>query len=309
MTTPALAGRNGRAPGMSALALADGTVVAVRTVGPVDASTTVVLHHGWTQDHTTWDDVTPLLARSLRVVRYDARGHGRSDAGPHASATLDQLADDLAEVIAAAAATGRLVLAGHSLGGPVLLAFAHRHPDLMQRVDGVALIATSGNDIGSDILGLPLAITRPVMRALPRVLGPVGRVPLRRVTRVSAALAPALRVGLFGPGAATSEDRRRTAAQVARSHPATVAALASALAGRDMSHALPSLGATRVLILGGSHDLLTPVAHSHALAAALPHATLTVYKGAGHMLPYERTAEVARAIAALAQPSAGSAAV
>lgn len=309
MTQTALAGRNGRAPGMSAVALADGTVVAVRTIGPADAPATVVLHHGWTQDHTTWDDVTPLLARTLRVVRYDARGHGRSDSGPRGSASLDQLADDLAEVIAATAATGRLVLAGHSLGGPVLLEFAHRHPDLMQRVDGIALVATSGNDIGSDILGLPLAVTRLVMRALPSVLGPAGLVPLRRVTRVPAVLAPALHVGLFGPGAATSSNRRRTAAQVARSHPPTVAALALALTGRDLSHALPSLADTRVAILGGTHDLLTPVAHSHALATALPHATLTVYKGAGHMLPYERTLEVAAEITALAQPAAGSAVV
>ncbi|WP_165872835.1 alpha/beta fold hydrolase [Nocardioides jejuensis] len=308
MTSPALSGRNGSAPGMSALALADGTVVACRTIGPADATTTVVLHHGWTQDHTTWDDVAPLLARSLRVVRYDARGHGRSDAG-RTAATLDQLADDLADVIRATAPTGRLVIAGHSLGGPVVLAFAARHPDLLERIDGLALVATSGAGIGRDILGLPSAITRPVMRVAPYVLGPATHLPLRRMTRFPAVLAPALRTGLFGPGAATAERRRRTAAQVARSHPPTVAALANALVDHDMSAELRTLGTTRVAILGGTHDVLTPVAHSHALAAALPHASLTIYKGAGHMLPYERTTEIAAEIAALAGRDAGSAAV
>jgi pimeloyl-ACP methyl ester carboxylesterase len=62
-------------------------------------------------------------------------------------------------------------------------------------------------------------------------------------------------------------------------------------------------------VLGGTHDLLTPIAHSHALAKALPHATLTIYKGAGHMLPYERAAEVATEITALARPVRDSAAI
>lgn len=303
MKAPTLAGRNGRVPGMSALGLDDGTVIAFRSTGPADATATVVLHHGWTQDHTTWDDVTPLLARTLRVVRYDARGHGHSDAGRPGTATVEQLADDLAAVIRQTAPTGSLVIAGHSLGGPVVIAFADRHPELMERVAGLALVATSGAGIGRDILGLPLLVTRPAMRLAPYVLGPVGRVPLRRMTRYPAVLSPALRAGLFGPGAATAERRRRTAAQVARSHPPTVAALARALVGHDMSAELAALGRTTVAILAGTHDVLTPVAHSHALATALPHASLTVYKGAGHMLPYERTADVAAEIAALAGPS------
>ncbi|MDO7867393.1 alpha/beta fold hydrolase [Nocardioides jiangxiensis] len=305
MTSPALARRNGRAPGMSTLALADGTVVAYRATGPVDAGTTVVLHHGWTQDHTTWDDVVPLLARTLRVVRYDARGHGRSDAG-RSAATLDQLADDLADVIRVTAPTGRLVIAGHSLGGPVVLAFAARHPDLLARVDGLALVATSGAGIGRDILGLPGRVTGPVMHVAPYVLGPAGRLPLRRVTRFPGVLAPALRIGLFGPGAATATNRRRTAAQVGRSHPPTVAALAVELVGHDMAAEIRAVGSTPVAILGGTHDVLTPVAHSHALAAALPHATLTIYKGAGHMLPYERTSELVAEIEALARPAAAA---
>ncbi|WP_216897051.1 SDR family oxidoreductase [Nocardia alni] len=39
---------------------------------------TIVLVHGWPDDHHLWDRVIPLLARRFHVVAYDTRGHGRS---------------------------------------------------------------------------------------------------------------------------------------------------------------------------------------------------------------------------------------
>src|SRR6185503_16516762 len=40
----------------------------------------VVLLHGGGLDHTMWDPQVEALARSYRVIRFDARGHGRSTA-------------------------------------------------------------------------------------------------------------------------------------------------------------------------------------------------------------------------------------
>lgn len=305
--TASLSGRTGRADGFGTLALADGTVIALVDLGPRDAACTVVLHHGWTQDHTSWEDVAQLLAADLRVLSYDARGHGRSDAGPRGSATLEQLADDLAEVITRLIPEGPVVLAGHSLGGPVLLAFAERHPELFaERVRGMALVATSAAFIGRDILGLPRRVTTPLLKVVPPVLGSSTRFPLRR-TGMGPVLAQAIRTGLYGPGAATPTFRRRTSAQVARSHPATVFALAAGLVDRDWRHLLDALATTPTKVLGGTHDALTPIAHSRAIAAALPTAELIVYPKAGHMLPYERATEVAAELRALASSDAGTA--
>lgn len=39
---------------------------------------TVVLVHGWPDDHHLWDRVIPLLSGRFHVVAYDTRGHGRS---------------------------------------------------------------------------------------------------------------------------------------------------------------------------------------------------------------------------------------
>lgn len=304
--TPALSGRAGRGRGFDTLALTDGTVLALRDLGPRDAATTIVLHHGWTQDHTSWEDVAALLAEDFRVISYDARGHGRSDAGPRGSTSMAQMADDLAEVIARLAPAGDIVLAGHSLGGPVLLAFVEQHPELMDRVVGLALVATAASAIGSDILGLPGLVTNPLIRVLPSVLTAPGRLPLRR-TALGPVMTQVIRLGLFGPGAATAERRRRTAAQVARSHPATIVTLAAEIIRQDRTHVLDALAGVPVTVLAGTHDALTPVAHSRAIAAALPTAELVVYRGAGHMLPYERTAEVVEQLAALATPESRSA--
>jgi len=42
------------------------------------AAETVILVHGWPDDHHLWDRVIPLLAGRFHVVAYDTRGHGRS---------------------------------------------------------------------------------------------------------------------------------------------------------------------------------------------------------------------------------------
>jgi pimeloyl-ACP methyl ester carboxylesterase len=243
----------------------------------------------------------------MRVVAYDGRGHGWSDAGPPGTATIDTLADDLAEVIDGLVPTGRVVLAGHSLGGPVLMAFAERHPELLrERVDGVAFVATSAAGIGQDIFGFNKRFTGVLMLVRPLVTRLQGRARRGVNFRFPGLLAQVLRLGLYGPGAATKRNRTRTAAQVSRSHPATTGQLVDEMVDHDRIAQLADLGGTRTVILIGTKDGLCPIAHSRAIAEALPEAELVVYPKAGHMLPYERPAEVAAQIARLAQPSVPS---
>jgi pimeloyl-ACP methyl ester carboxylesterase len=73
--------------------------------------------------------VRRALQSTCRVLRYDRRGYARSlPAGPATS--FDQQVDDLAGLL-----DGRpAVLAGHSFGGVVCLALAHRRPDLVRAV-------------------------------------------------------------------------------------------------------------------------------------------------------------------------------
>lgn len=311
ISAPPLSGRAGPNPGLATFALPDGVVVAVRDE-PADrpSGNTVVLVHGWTQDHTSWDDVVAELRRTrpdLRVIAYDGRGHGWSDAGPRSTATIDRFADDLAAVVEGLVPDGDVVLAGHSLGGPVIMAFAERHPHLVrERVAGVAFVATSAAGLGKDIFGFPGRLTAPVLLATPLVTRVRGWSRAKINTSHPGVVAFAVRLGLYGPGNATPRNRRRTAAQVARSHPATTAALVDEMIRNDRRAALDTLAGTPVAVLAGTKDGLCPMAHSRAIASAVPHGEFVVFPGAGHMLPYERPAEVAEQIAALARTPARS---
>ena len=60
--------------------------------GP-DSAPVVTLSHSLANDLTMWDPQLPALTAKFRVLRYDTRGHGGTDApgGPY---TMEQLAED-----------------------------------------------------------------------------------------------------------------------------------------------------------------------------------------------------------------------
>ena len=60
--------------------------------GPAGAPT-VTLSHSLATDLSMWDPQAKALATRYRVLRYDTRGHGGTDA-PAGAYTLGQLADD-----------------------------------------------------------------------------------------------------------------------------------------------------------------------------------------------------------------------
>ena len=78
-----------------------------------------------------------------------------------------------------------------------------------------------------------------------------------------------------------------------------------ALLGLDLTDELPQLDLP-TLVLSGSADLIAPPAESRRIAELVPGARLEVFKGAGHMLMFERTEEVNDLIAEFArEPGVG----
>lgn len=95
-----------------------------------DGEPLVIVHGGWT-DHTVFDAVVEPLARSFTVVRYDRRGHSRSEYGGPAPRRRDE--DDLAELIELLG-LGAVHLLGTSYGAMIALGLAIRRPDLVRSV-------------------------------------------------------------------------------------------------------------------------------------------------------------------------------
>ncbi|MDN5748377.1 MAG: alpha/beta hydrolase [Pseudonocardia sp.] len=277
---------------------ADGTRLHVEVDGPDTAPVTVVLAHGWTLDSRTWAPVSVALAGpGARVVRYDHRGHGRSAAVDAATMTLDQLADDLAEVIAATAPRGQLVLAGHSMGGMTLMALAERHPAVVARAVGVGLVATASGGLANTSFGLPAA-TVPAIRAIEQRVYGSRRWSERSRLGSPQALAPAMRWLLLGPGA-DRQAVRLTVGAVAACRPSTLSGFRPTLAAHERDSALAAFAEIPTIVLAGSRDRLTPVPAARRIAAVLPSASLTIFPDAGHMLPVERVAGVAGRLGAL----------
>ncbi|MFE0170765.1 alpha/beta fold hydrolase [Streptomyces sp. NPDC059002] len=96
-----------------------------------DALPLVLLHPG-VGDSRIWDGILPRLTERHRVIRFDARGYGRSPA-PTASFSL---VEDLIAVLDHFG-VARAVLAGSSMGGATAISLALRDP---ARVAGLALV-------------------------------------------------------------------------------------------------------------------------------------------------------------------------
>jgi pimeloyl-ACP methyl ester carboxylesterase len=89
--------------------------------------------HGAAAHAHWWDPVAPYLARHLRVLALDWRGHGRS-AWPRPPAYRSE--DFAAELLGTIEALRLedVVVAGHSMGGHNAMAFAAWHPDRLARL-------------------------------------------------------------------------------------------------------------------------------------------------------------------------------
>lgn len=87
----------------------------------------LVLANSLGTDARIWDRVIAELAARYRVISYDKRGHGLSDA-PAGDYSLDDHVEDLVGLLQHLGIE-RLALAGVSVGGLIAQGFALRHPD------------------------------------------------------------------------------------------------------------------------------------------------------------------------------------
>jgi 3-oxoadipate enol-lactonase len=85
----------------------------------------------------SWDYVAPVLANTHRVLRYDLRGYGLSQAIKGPFSIDDELAD-LRELLKALGITGKVHLVGGAIGGAVALKFAADYPELTANVIAIS---------------------------------------------------------------------------------------------------------------------------------------------------------------------------
>ncbi|MFI1973322.1 alpha/beta fold hydrolase [Streptomyces cinnamoneus] len=231
----------------------------------------LVFVHYWGGSAGTWNGVMDRLPPGQATIRFDQRGWGTSQRlpGPY---HLDQLADDLARVVATCV-SGPFVLVGHSMGGKVSQLLAARRPTGLV---GLVLVAPAPPQPPVTVTeefrqGLSHAYDSPetVRHALDHVLTAIPLPEAVRDTAVSDSLAAGAEARREWPLHGIAQDITRAARGIE----------------------------VPVMVLAAENDVVEPprVLRDHLLPY-LPQATLTTVPDAGHLLPAEAPGAVATAL-------------
>ncbi|MFL6060106.1 MAG: alpha/beta fold hydrolase [Marmoricola sp.] len=283
----------------------DGLRLDVRTYGPEDAPVTAVLSHCWTLNQADWNyqvrDLQREFGHRIRIVTWDHRGHGQSDPAPKADSTITNLARDMADVIEQYAPQGKLVLAGHSIGGMTMMALAEQRPEIFDRVVGAAFVATSSGRLDTVTLGLPEM--GPFLRAqIPRMLAFRSRTLTKRARRRAPIIERRIvRNFLFGRPLRLV-DTALTVEGIINSPASTMVGFYEDCMHHERTAALKVYDGISTHVLVGTRDVLTPPEHARRIAESVEGAILTVVPDAGHMLPLERDELVSGVLVRLIRP-------
>ena len=106
----------------------------------------IVLLHGFLENLSMWNEITPHLLKKNRIIAIDLLGHGQSNCLGYVH-TMELFAETV-EAVLKHLKIRKCTLIGHSLGGYVVLAFAEKNP---QKIKGLCLLnSTSNEDSGSE---------------------------------------------------------------------------------------------------------------------------------------------------------------
>lgn len=231
----------------------DGTFIAHEVEGPVDAPVLVLSNSiGTTMD--LWAGQMGGLTAGFRVVRYDARGHGRSSV-PRGDSSIARMGRDVLELMDFLGVP-QFAFCGISLGGMVGQWLGVNAPG---RLDNLVLCNTSA------------------------FMGPAGwETRIQAVHKGGmAAIAAAVLDRWFTPAFRESQPGLVTRMQtiLLGIDPIGYAGCCAAIRDMDQRGTIAAI-ATPTLVIGGTQDKATPPDHSQFLAASIPAARLEMLEAA-----------------------------
>ena len=232
------------------IAAIDGLRVFYRLEGAADRPV-VMLSHSLGLDHGMWDLQMPALLQRHRVLRYDTRGHGGTDA-PAADYTIDGLATD-ALLLLDHLEIGRVAWVGVSLGGFIGQWIAAHAPD---RLTHLVLANTT-----------------------PRIAEPSG-MEQRRQTVLAHGMAPIVETAMSRffvqplidanpPHVASARETVRT------TNPVGYAGCCAALRDADLHDLLPRIQTPTLVVSGDADEAMPWTGHGGVLEQHIKGARAT----------------------------------
>jgi 3-oxoadipate enol-lactonase len=240
--------------------------------GPAQAPL-LTLSHSLAADLTMWDPQMAALTAKYRVLRYDTRGHGATDA-PASAYTLDQLGDD-ALALLDALGIRKTHWMGLSMGGMIGQTIALKAPD---RFASLILCDTSSR--------IPPE-AKPLWEERIRTAESQGMKPLVEGTLARWFTEPFRKQG--GPALKQIETL------IAGTNPRGYSGCCHAISGLNLTD---RIGAIKLptLIVVGEEDQGTPVAASRAINEQIKGSELVILKSASHLSNVEQPAAFTKAV-------------
>lgn len=238
-----------------------------------DAGPWLVMSHSLGCDISMWDAQIAELSTRYRILRYDTRGHGKTEA-TQGSYSLDELAND-ARALLDELEIAQVVWVGFSMGGMIGQTFALKYPNRL--------------------LGLVLADTTSQHDATPQSVWD-ERIRVAREQGIAPLVGPAI--------------GRWFTQKFRDSHPAEVALVANQISNTSVDgwcgccaaisgvHTTDKLNeiAHPCLVIVGEHDVGTPLAAALTIQRELLNSTLVVVTDSAHMTCIEQAPQFNRAL-------------
>lgn len=225
----------------------------------------VILAHALGANHTLWDATARHLAARYRVLRYDLRGHGASDAplGPY---TMTRLADDVVAIMDALEIP-QAHFCGISVGGMIGQTLGLRHAE---RLLSLTLVAT---------------VNHTPLDAHPMWHNRIGQAEAHGMSGLADAT---LERWLTAPFRSAHPDEvARIRAMLLATPVRGYVGVSQAIMAFDLAGAISRIRCP-TLVMAGEEDQGAPVSMAEAIAGAIPGAKLEILPQAAHLATVEQ---------------------
>jgi 3-oxoadipate enol-lactonase len=252
---------------------ANGISVNYTLEGPANAPV-VTMSHSLATDLSMWDPTVPALKDRFRILRYETRGHGATEA-PKAAYTLDQLADD-ALALLKALGIQRTHWVGLSMGGMIGQTLALKAPEVFL---SLSLCDTSSR--------IP-AEAKPLWQDRIRTAETQGMEPL---------VQPTLERWFTAPFRERRKDViDKVATMIRNTPPAGYAGCCHAISALDLTDRISAIK-TPTTVIVGEDDPGTPVAASRVMHEKIGGSRLVIIPAAAHLANMEQPEAFNKALA------------
>jgi len=236
----------------------------------------IVISNSLAADHTMWDRQIDLLTQKYRVLRYDTRGHGKSEA-PEGPYSFDMLASD-AIALMDYHSIRKATFMGLSLGGATALAAGLKRPDRFERIVCCDVRADAPEPFLKGWAEREAAVDKDGIQAV--VEGNLERWLVKSYRD------------------ANPDVVKETTEMILRTSATGWKGCVGALRGLDLLRQLPDMKPPTVYVLG-AEDMGAPYDAMKAMTAATPGAWLAIIPNAAHFPNVDNTPAFNAALASI----------